>query len=185
MLVPTRELAMQVEEQYNSLRGEKLPAAALVVGGLAERQQLTALRKGARLIVATPGRLEDFLDRRLVNFRDLRVLVLDEADRMLDMGFLPAIRRIAAVLPKQRQTMCFSATLEASVVHLVNDYMTKPGEDCLWFNFEAFRERSSAGIRSRRRWQTGNAAPVAGERNWTLFGICPHQARNRETGQEL
>ncbi len=126
VLAPTRELAMQIEEQYNSLRGEKLPAAALVVGGLAERQQLTALRKGARLIVATPGRLEDFLDRRLVNFRDLRVLVLDEADRMLDMGFLPAIQRIAAVLPKQRQTMCFSATLEASVVRLVNHYMTNP-----------------------------------------------------------
>jgi len=126
VLAPTRELAMQIEEQYNSLRGEKLPAAALVVGGLAERQQLNALRKGARLIVATPGRLEDFLDRKLVTFRDLRVLVLDEADRMLDMGFLPAIRRIAAILPKKRQTMCFSATLEASVVHLVKDYMTNP-----------------------------------------------------------
>jgi ATP-dependent RNA helicase RhlE len=70
--------------------------------------------------------LEDFLDRKLVNFRSLQVLVLDEADRMLDMGFLPAIRRIAAVLPKDRQTMCFSATLEASVVHLVNDYMKNP-----------------------------------------------------------
>ncbi|MGH9528619.1 MAG: DEAD/DEAH box helicase [Terriglobales bacterium] len=126
VLAPTRELAMQIVDQYNDLRGHKLSPAALVVGGLAERQQLTALRKGASLVVATPGRLEDFLDRRLVNFKDLRVLVLDEADRMLDMGFLPAIRRIAAILPKQRQTMCFSATLEASVVHLVNDYMTSP-----------------------------------------------------------
>ncbi|MGH9512112.1 MAG: DEAD/DEAH box helicase [Terriglobales bacterium] len=126
VLAPTRELAMQIVDQYNALRGNKLSPAALVVGGLAEGQQLSALRRGARLVVATPGRLEDFLDRRLVNFKDLRVLVLDEADRMLDMGFLPAIRRIAAILPKQRQTMCFSATLEASVVHLVNDYMTNP-----------------------------------------------------------
>ncbi len=117
---------MQILDQYNALRGEKLPPAALVVGGLAEGQQLSALRRGARLVVATPGRLEDFLDRNLINFKSLRMLVLDEADRMLDMGFLPAIRRIAAVLPKDRQTMCFSATLEASVVHLVNDYMTKP-----------------------------------------------------------
>ena len=115
VLVPTRELAMQVVEQYNALRGRQLGPAALVVGGLAEGAQLNALRKGARLIVATPGRLEDFLERKLVNFRSLRVLVLDEADRMLDMGFLPSIRRIAAVLPKERQTMCFSATLEASV----------------------------------------------------------------------
>jgi ATP-dependent RNA helicase RhlE len=117
---------MQVVEQYNSLRGKQLGPAALVVGGLSEGAQLTTLRKGARLIVATPGRLEDFLDRKLVNFRSLRVLVLDEADRMLDMGFLPAIRRIASVVPKERQTMCFSATLEASVAHLVHDYMRSP-----------------------------------------------------------
>jgi len=126
VLVPTRELAMQVVEQYNALRGKQLGPAALVVGGLSEGAQLQSLRKGARLIVATPGRLEDFLDRKLVNFKSLRVLVLDEADRMLDMGFLPAIRRIASVVPKDRQTMCFSATLEASVAHLVHDYMKNP-----------------------------------------------------------
>ena len=126
VLVPTRELAMQVVEQYNALRGKQLSPAALVVGGLSEGQQLAALRNGARLVVATPGRLEDFLDRKLVNFRSLRVLILDEADRMLDMGFLPSIRRIVGVLPKDRQTLCFSATLEASVVHLVNDYMRHP-----------------------------------------------------------
>ena len=125
-LVPTRELAMQVVEQYNDLRGKQLGPAALVVGGLAEGKQLDSLRQGARLVVATPGRLEDFLDRKLVNFRALRVLILDEADRMLDMGFLPAIRRIASVLPKDRQTLCFSATLEASVAHLVHDYMRHP-----------------------------------------------------------
>ncbi|HTA51975.1 MAG TPA: DEAD/DEAH box helicase [Candidatus Acidoferrum sp.] len=126
VLVPTRELAMQVVEQYNNLRGKQLSPAALVVGGLAEGKQLDSLRQGARLVVATPGRLEDFLDRRLVNFRALRMLVLDEADRMLDMGFLPAIRRIASILPRERQTLCFSATLEASVAHLVHDYMRQP-----------------------------------------------------------
>ncbi len=126
VLVPTRELAMQVAEQYNALRGKRLGPAALVVGGLPEAQQLTALRKGARLVVATPGRLEDYLGRQLISFRALRTLILDEADRMLDMGFLPAIRRIAAALPKDRQTMCFSATLAAAVAHLVNDYMRNP-----------------------------------------------------------
>ena len=85
-----------------------------------------AIRKGARLIVATPGRLEDFLDRKLVDFRGLNLLVLDEADRMLDMGFLPSIRRIVSILPAQRQTLCFSATLPAQVVQLVNQYTRNP-----------------------------------------------------------
>jgi ATP-dependent RNA helicase RhlE len=75
------------------------------------------------MVVATPGRLEDFLERKTIDFRGLRILVLDEADRMLDVGFLPAIRRIAAVLPKHRQTMSFSATLEGEVVRLVAEYM--------------------------------------------------------------
>src|SRR5208282_309103 len=77
-------------------------------------------------IVATPGRLQDYLDRKLVQFRSLQVLVLDEADRMLDMGFLPAIRRIASVLPKERQTMCFSATMEGDMAHLVKEYTRNP-----------------------------------------------------------
>jgi len=122
VLVPTRELAMQVLDQYNVLRGKKLAAAALVVGGLAEGQQLRAIRNGASVIVATPGRLEDYLDRNLVQFRNLQVLILDEADRMLDMGFLPAIRRIVSTLPKERQTMCFSATMEGDMARLVKDY---------------------------------------------------------------
>jgi ATP-dependent RNA helicase RhlE len=126
VLVPTRELAMQVVAVFNTLRGTQLVPAALVVGGLSEGAQLQAIRKGARVVVATPGRLEDYLDRRLFNFNNLRILVLDEADRMLDMGFLPAIKRIAAILPKDRQTMCFSATMEASVAHLVKDYLKNP-----------------------------------------------------------
>ena len=126
VLVPTRELAMQVVEQYNLLRGRQLPQAACVVGGMGEGAQLSAIRRGARLVVATPGRLEDFLDRKMFNLRDLRILVLDEADRMLDMGFLPALKRIAAALPTIRQTMCFSATMEASVAHLVKDYLKNP-----------------------------------------------------------
>lgn len=126
VLVPTRELAMQVVDQYNALRGKQLSPAALVVGGLSEAQQLHVIRKGPGLVVATPGRLEDFLDRRLIHFRELQILVLDEADRMLDMGFLPAIRRIAAILPKERQTMCFSATMEGAMANLVKEYTRNP-----------------------------------------------------------
>jgi len=127
VLVPTRELAMQVVAQYNALRGKQLMPAALVVGGLSEGAQLQAIRKGARFVVATPGRLEDYLDRRLFHFNALRILILDEADRMLDMGFLPAIRRIVSILPKDRQTMCFSATMEGSMVRVVKDYMKEHG----------------------------------------------------------
>ncbi len=126
ILVPTRELAMQVLEQYEQLRGNKLAAAALVIGGLAEHKQLQAIRGGARVVVATPGRLEDYLSRKLIDLRLVRMLILDEADRMLDMGFLPAIKRILAVVPRQRQTLCYSATLEQSVAALVNEYLRHP-----------------------------------------------------------
>lgn len=126
ILVPTRELAMQVHEQYEALRSRSLKPAALVIGGLPEKKQIEALRAGANMIVATPGRLEDFLSRRLADVRHVKILVLDEADKMLDMGFLPSIRRIVGALPKDRQTMCFSATLEASVAGLVHDCMRNP-----------------------------------------------------------
>ena len=148
VLVPTRELAMQVAEEYDKLRGKQLPPAALVVGGLSEGPQLNAIRKGARLVVATPGRLEDFIDRRLVAFPSLQTLVLDEADRMLDMGFLPAIRRIASILPKARQTMCFSATLEGSVAHLVRDYTKNPVRLAFGSTLKPSRKREAPGVRS-------------------------------------
>ena len=125
VLLPTRELAMQVAGQFNALRGTLSPAA-LVVGGLPEQRQIDSIRKGARLVVATPGRLEDFLDRGLVRFSTLQILVLDEADRMLDMGFLPAIRRIVGALPRERQTLCFSATMEGAMSRLVKDYTRDP-----------------------------------------------------------
>ena len=126
ILVPTRELAIQVQAQYDDLRHGKLPKTALVIGGMAERPQIEAVRKGAGVIVATPGRLEDYLKRRLVDLSKVEILVLDESDRMVDMGFLPSLRRIVGALPRERQTLCFSATLESSVAGLVNDYMRNP-----------------------------------------------------------
>jgi ATP-dependent RNA helicase RhlE len=126
ILVPTRELAIQVKEQYDQLRYGKLPKTALVIGGMSEKPQIQAVRSGAGVIVATPGRLEDYLKRKLVDLGRVEMLVLDESDRMLDMGFLPSLRRIVGALPRDRQTLCFSATLEASVAGLVNDYMRSP-----------------------------------------------------------
>ena len=125
VLVPTRELAIQVQQQYEQLRGRKLRVAALAIGGSSERQKIAALRT-ANLVIATPGRLEDFLRRSLVNLSATQILVLDESDRMLDMGFLPSIRRIAKSLPGQRQTLCFSATLDPAVAHIVSDFVQNP-----------------------------------------------------------
>jgi ATP-dependent RNA helicase RhlE len=126
VLLPTRELAMQVHEQYEQLRGKNMPKAALVIGGVSEKAQIQGLRAGSGLVVATPGRLQDLMTRKFADLRQVKILVLDEADRMLDMGFLPAIRRIVSALPQQRQTLCFSATLEQSVAGLVHDYMRDP-----------------------------------------------------------
>src|ERR1700724_4666366 len=126
VLLPTRELAIQVNEEYEKLRGRELSKAALVIGGVSEKAQIQSGRGGSSLVIATPGRLQDFITRRLIDLREVKILVLDEADRMLDMGFLPAIRRILAILPQRRQTLCYSATMEQSVAALVKDYTREP-----------------------------------------------------------
>jgi ATP-dependent RNA helicase RhlE len=126
ILLPTRELAMQVEQAFNAIRPSSSQTVALVVGGMTERAQLDAIRRGAKLIVATPGRLEDFLKRKLVRLDQVKILVLDEVDRMLDMGFQPTIARIAATLPAARQTLCYSATLEGQVKEVAHKYLNNP-----------------------------------------------------------
>ena len=126
ILLPTRELAMQVLEAYAKLVPQARHDSVLVCGGLSENTQLDHLDRGPRLVVATPGRLEDFLRRREINIGSVDMLVLDEVDRMLDMGFLPAIRRIVGALPKTRQTMCYSATLDANISEIVKDYVKNP-----------------------------------------------------------
>ena len=123
ILSPTRELAMQSNEEFLKLAKGSGLSAAVVIGGLSERTQLSAIRKGAQLLIATPGRLQDYLKRRLVDLGAVQIVVLDEADRMLDMGFLPTIRTIMAAIPTPRQTLFFSATLESSVKHLVASYV--------------------------------------------------------------
>jgi ATP-dependent RNA helicase RhlE len=126
ILLPTRELAMQVEVAFRSLNTNPANTVALVVGGMAEGPQLQTIRRGARVIVATPGRLEDYLNRKLVKLDQVKILVLDEVDRMLDMGFKPAIKRIASGLPLSRQTLCYSATLDAQIREVVREYMSDP-----------------------------------------------------------
>ncbi len=127
IVLPTRELAMQVEKSFRAIRSSQAQTVALVVGGMSEQTQLETIRRGARLIVATPGRLEDFLKRKLVKLGGVKILVLDEVDRMLDMGFEPAIRRIASMIPAaERQTLCYSATLEGKVKEVARNYLKNP-----------------------------------------------------------
>ena len=126
VLSPTRELAIQIDETFAKLAKGTGIRAAVVVGGLGESPQLSAIRRGAQVVIATPGRLCDFLNRGLVKLGGVRVAVLDEADRMLDMGFLPSIRLILGAMPANRQTMFFSATIESSVSHLVKDFLKSP-----------------------------------------------------------
>jgi ATP-dependent RNA helicase RhlE len=123
ILSPTRELAIQIHETFAQMAAGTSVRAAVVIGGLNERKQLQAIGKGAQVLIATPGRLYDFLSRGLVQLSKVRILVLDEADRMLDMGFLPTIKRIMATIPAERQIMLFSATIETSVKHLVETHV--------------------------------------------------------------
>jgi superfamily II DNA/RNA helicase len=124
VLVPTRELAAQVTEEFELIAPKGLRVAA-VYGGVKMKGQI-AQAKGAHVIVATPGRLQDLVDRRVVSLANVRVLVLDEADRMLDMGFKPQVDRLMRDLPRERQTMFFSATLDGEVGELARRYTQFP-----------------------------------------------------------
>jgi len=123
ILSPTRELALQIGATFAQMAAGSQVRAAVVIGGVGEQSQLQAIRKGAQVLIATPGRLYDFLGRRLIDLGRVRILVLDEADRMLDMGFLPTIQKIMAAIPADRQTLFFSATIESSVAHLVETHV--------------------------------------------------------------
>jgi len=127
VLAPTRELVVQIEENVRAY-ARHLPALQItkVFGGVGERPQMDALRAGADIVIATPGRLLDLMDRGCADFGALQHLVLDEADRMLDMGFVPAIRRVVKVLPRQRQTLLFSATLSREIEVLTKEFQENP-----------------------------------------------------------
>jgi ATP-dependent RNA helicase RhlE len=126
VIAPTRELVVQIEENAR-IYSKYLPIEiATVFGGVGERPQMQALRSGASLVIATPGRLLDLMDRHCANFSRLEFLVLDEADRMLDMGFLPSIKKIVRQLPTKRQTLLFSATLSREIESLTDQFLHHP-----------------------------------------------------------
>lgn len=126
VLAPTRELAAQIIENVRVYGKHLGIRSAAIFGGVGEKPQIDALRSGTPIIVACPGRLLDLMNRGCADFSNLKHLVLDEADRMLDMGFLPDIRRIVAKLPRERQTLLFSATLSREIETLSRDFLRDP-----------------------------------------------------------
>ncbi len=125
ILSPTRELANQTEAACRDFAPKGISCTA-IIGGDGYKRQMDALRRGANIIIATPGRLIDIMDQGLINFNNLTHLVLDEADRMLDMGFLPSIKRIVKVIPANRQTLFFSATMSAEIEHIAYAMLKDP-----------------------------------------------------------
>ena len=126
IVAPTRELVVQIEENVRAYAKHLPLRMATVYGGVSERPQIEALRSGVELVVATPGRLIDLMDQRYANFSGVEFLVLDEADRMLDMGFLPPIRQIVRALPQKRQTLMFSASLSREIEALTHEFQHSP-----------------------------------------------------------
>ena len=126
VILPTRELALQVEESFAKIGRHLNLRTAVLIGGASMKMQLNMLRNKPHIIIGTPGRLNDHLEQRTLKLDEVRTLVLDEADRMLDMGFEPQIRRIIAAVPKDRQTMLFSATMPSEIIGMANSYMKTP-----------------------------------------------------------
>ncbi|MDQ5932634.1 MAG: ATP-dependent helicase RhlE, partial [Patescibacteria group bacterium] len=126
IMAPTRELAQQINDEARRFSNDMRVYTTVVVGGTNIDRQIRELKRGPHIIIGTPGRLKDLLNRRALNLDNVRHFVLDEADRMLDMGFINDIRDIAALLPQDRQTLCFSATITPAIQALIHDFMKSP-----------------------------------------------------------
>ncbi len=126
VILPTRELALQADEVFKLIGRPIALRTAVLIGGASMKLQIEALKRQPHVLVVTPGRLIDHLEQRTLDLRDVRILVLDEADRMLDMGFAPQLQRILKVVPSERQTLLFSATMPGEILKLARAYMKLP-----------------------------------------------------------
>jgi len=168
VLTPTRELAIQIYEAFTAIATNTGIRAAVVVGGMSEQKQLQAMKRGVQVIIATPGRLCDFLKRRLVVLDQVKIAVLDEADRMLDMGFIPDVERILRLTAPERQTLFFSATFETgATAALISKHMknptrvavgstTKPAENIDMHVYQVDQDRKLGLLNSLLKTQHGS-----------------------------
>ena len=184
VLSPTRELAIQISDAFAKLSVNTGLRAAVVVGGLSEQTQLNAMRRGAQVVIATPGRLEDFLDRGLVRLNSVEALVLDEADRMLDMGFLPAIERILPALPTARQSLFFSATMTKDVERLIARHSKDPVRIFVDGSKMTTPDQIDLHVYEvENHVKAWVAAAHAGPERRIISGIRANEARDRSTGE--
>ena len=168
VLTPTRELAIQIYEAFTAIAINTGIRAAVVVGGMSEQKQLQAMKRGVQVVIATPGRLCDFLKRKLVVLDGVKIAVLDEADRMLDMGFLPDVERILRLTSADRQTLFFSATFESgATAALISKHMknptriavgsaTKPAENIDMHVYQVDQDRKLGLLNSLLKTQQGS-----------------------------
>ncbi len=126
ILAPTRELAIQISESLKTYGKHYSYRQAIVMGGVSSHGQIQAMRSGVDILIATPGRLLDLVKQKLIRLDQVTTLVVDEADRMLDMGFIRDVRRIVQALPRQRQSLLFSATMPEDVMHLAHEMLHQP-----------------------------------------------------------
>ena len=180
ILAPTRELAVQIEDEFQGLAYHTNLSSVVVYGGVDSGPQERGLRGSADIVVATPGRLLDHMGTNATKFENVEVLVLDEADRMLDMGFWPSVRRIVASLPPNRQTLLFSATMSDEVAQSASQIMRAP---------KMIRVGRDEGLASTIE-HVGQLVPAAEKADWLAKflkrtprhepGVRPHQARRRQ-----
>ncbi|MDD2484903.1 MAG: DEAD/DEAH box helicase, partial [Eubacteriales bacterium] len=126
ILTPTRELAIQIGESFDAYGSNLRLKNTVIFGGVGQKPQTDILKRGVDILIATPGRLLDLIGQQFIDLRGIEYFVLDEADRMLDMGFLPDMKKVIALLPKKRQTMFFSATMPEALTPIINSILTNP-----------------------------------------------------------
>jgi ATP-dependent RNA helicase RhlE len=181
ILAPTRELVVQIEENVRAYAKHQSPRIAKIFGGVGENPQKEALRSGAEIVIACPGRLLDLINQGHSDFSKVDHLILDEADRMLDMGFLPDIRRIINRLPKKRQTLMFSATLSKEIESLTHEFQHSPKIVQIGKRSNPAETVTQMVYEVPRHLKLGPPFPSVGRRkDANGAGVYPHQTWRRQ-----
>lgn len=179
VLVPTRELANQVTEVLRPLAASRGFSLVAVYGGVSMKRQIDGLQSGAEIVVATPGRLIDLIERKNVELGDVSIVTIDEADQMADMGFLPQVNRIMRHVPDSRQTMLFSATLDGQVATLIRDYMESPMEHAVASPTKTIEGMEHRFLKVHHMDKIKVAAAIANAANRTLMFVRTRHACDR------